>query len=138
MHADASWTLGCRFEFQMSQRSQPSRFFLTCFAVLSGVLAVSSRLALDWPWLWSALIAVNAAAFCLWSWDKLQAVRSGWRVPEITLHTMAALGATPASFAAMLVLRHKIRKPHFWGLYVTLTVLQVAIFFYLNGRFDAA
>jgi uncharacterized membrane protein YsdA (DUF1294 family) len=123
---------------EMSSKSHPTRFFLLIFVVLGAGGALALHYLAGWPLLWSALLAINLAAYVLWAWDKRQAIRGGWRVPEAGLHVMAALGATPASFAAMLTLRHKIRKPLFWGLYVAFTLVQVAAIFYLTGRLDAA
>ena len=35
--------------------------------------------------LWFYLIAVNLYLFCLMGYDKYQAVKQGWRVPEANL-----------------------------------------------------
>jgi len=122
----------------MSPKSHPTRFYLLVFVVLGIGAALSLHLLAGWPLVWSALLAINLVAFVLWTWDKRQAIRGGWRVPEACLHTMAVLGATPASFAAMLVLRHKVRKPVFWVLYVVFTLFQIASIFYLSDRQSAS
>lgn len=118
----------------MSLRSHPTRFFLTLFAVLSALLAAALYFVANWNVWLAVLAALNLVALGIWGWDKRQAVRGGWRVPESGLHGMAALGATPASFAGMLLFRHKVNKPGFWVLYTTLTGVQVAAAFYLMGR----
>ena len=66
----------------------------------------------------------------MWGWDKWQARRGGPRVPEAVLHVMAAAGATPASFAAMEVFRHKTLKRHFRILYTVLLIVQIALLLY--------
>ncbi|MEW3486802.1 DUF1294 domain-containing protein, partial [Enterococcus entomosocium] len=42
--------------------------------------------------LWFYLIAVNLYLFCLMGYDKYQAVKQGWRVPEANLLFMGAIG----------------------------------------------
>jgi len=121
----------------MSIKSHPTRFFLLLFILLAAAIGVGLWVGLAWKPLWAGLVGVNAVAPLLWIWDKNQARRGGWRVPEACLHVMAALGATPASFVSMLVLRHKIRKPVFWTLYTIFALAQFAAFFYLSGRFAA-
>ncbi|MCA8980672.1 MAG: DUF1294 domain-containing protein [Planctomycetes bacterium] len=118
----------------MSLRSHPTRFFMLLFVLLGAAVGAGLYGLAGWPPIWSALCAANLVALGIWAWDKRQAVRGGWRVPEAALHAMAALGATPASFAAMLLFRHKLRKPGFWALYTTLTALQLAAVLYLSGR----
>lgn len=118
----------------MSIKSQPVRFFLLIFAVVAAVLAVLLWQGLGWQLQWAGLAGVNLAAFPIWAWDKAQSRRDGWRVPELALHLMAAIGATPASLLAMLAFRHKTRKPIFWTLYAIFLALQIAAFFYLEGR----
>lgn len=117
----------------MAHLRRPKRFFLWTFVVAAALLGAALWLWAGWAPLWAALVSINLAAYALWAWDKFQARRGGGRVPELCLHAMAALGATPASFLAMLSLRHKIRKPVFWALYVALTVAQIAAIFYFEG-----
>ena len=73
----------------------------------------------------SALLAINLATFPLWAWDKFQARRGGWRIPEATLHLVAALGAAGASMISMRLFRHKTKKRSFTILYSVLLVLQL-------------
>jgi len=62
---------------------------------------------IGWYGVWSL------AAFTSFAWDKLRAASGGWRVPERTLHLMTLLGGAAGSVAAMILLRHKTRKPAF-------------------------
>lgn len=48
-------------------------------------------------------------------WDKRAAERSAWRVRERSLHVFEALGGWPGALLAMRVVRHKNRKPAYWG-----------------------
>lgn len=122
----------------MSLRSHPTRFFLTLFVALSLALAAALVFAASWSAWAAGIAAANLVALGIWGWDKRQAVRGGWRVPEAGLHGMAVLGATPASFAGMLLFRHKVNKPGFWVLYATLTGVQVAAALYLSGRLGSS
>lgn len=118
----------------MSFRRHPVRSFLALFALAALGGALLLHYGASWSPLWSAVTAINVVALGLWAFDKRQAARAGQRVPEACLHAMAALGATPASFVGMLLLRHKNRKAAFWALYVVFTFLQTALIFYLKGR----
>ncbi len=62
---------------------------------------------------------------CLWR-DKSLAVRNRRRIPEATLLRWAALGGAGGALCAMLVCRHKTRKPKFFILVPLLAALQTA------------
>ena len=53
------------------------------------------------------LLAINILTFCLFGWDKFCAKTHRWRVPEIVLIGMAALGGSIGAYFAMQVFRHK-------------------------------
>jgi len=76
-------------------------------------------------------LAVNAGVFCLYGYDKHAARTGSWRIPESTLLGCAALGPFGAFFA-MLLFRHKTRKPKFWLVPVFL-VAHIAAILYLAG-----
>ena len=115
-------------------KRRPVRFFLLVFALAAAALAVMAHLRLGWNPLVSWLVSANLAALLLWAFDKAQARRGGWRVPEMALHAMAALGAVPASLLAMKVLRHKTLKKHFLLIYGCLLVIHLALAFVILGR----
>ena len=56
---------------------------------------------------------VSLATFCVYGWDKRQAVRNAQRVPEKTLHLLAVFGGWPGALLAQYVFRHKNRKASF-------------------------
>lgn len=118
----------------MSAHRNPFQVYLVLFAVLSlGLGAVAHfQFGLDWILAW--LLGCNLAAFPLWAWDKRRARTGGGRVPENVLHTMAALGATPASFLAMNLLRHKTQKRVFGVLYTVFLVVQTGLAIWWFGR----
>jgi uncharacterized membrane protein YsdA (DUF1294 family) len=61
------------------------------------------------------LLVVNVVAFLAMGFDKLAAIRGGWRVRERTLLGFAALGGFAGIFAATRTFRHKTLKQPFRG-----------------------
>jgi uncharacterized membrane protein YsdA (DUF1294 family) len=59
------------------------------------------------------LLAVNAAAFVAFGFDKWRARGSGRRVSERTLVLLGALGGWPGGLAGMALFRHKTAKGTF-------------------------
>jgi len=109
----------------VNPRSAPIRFTLGPYLLLSGATALTLYWTIAWPPLVAWLASVNLFAFPLWAFDKWQARRGGFRVPEMALHLAAFLGAAPASFLAMSLLRHKTLKPRFKVLYTLFLVIQL-------------
>ena len=117
----------------MNSRANPVRLSLGLFILGALLLTVTGWHYLDLPFLTTTVIALNLATVPLWGWDKLQARRSGWRVPEVTLHTVAVLGSAGTSLICMHLFRHKTSKRSFTVLYSVLLVLQVfALLMYLR------
>ena len=111
----------------MQVKSHPNRVFLVAFFLLALPVMFLWRVFLPGSRLFAWAIGANAAAFAVWAYDKHQAQKGGWRVPERVLHIMAFLGASPASLLAMSFLRHKTTKRSFVTLYSVLLVLHIAI-----------
>ena len=82
------------------------------------------------PWaLWAFLAVLNIFSIALFGIDKIKAIRGGRRIPEVTLLLVSFFGPFGA-YAAMLILRHKTRKPKF--LLVPIFVfIQVGLLAYL-------
>ena len=59
-------------------------------------------------------IPMNFLNFLLFGYDKFQAKRGGWRIPEKVLLGLSLLGGGIGGLAGMLVFRHKTRKNYFW------------------------
>jgi len=83
-------------------------------------------------WYWIAFWSV--VTFCAYGWDKLQAKRDAWRVPEKTLHALALVGGFVGGWVGMFLFRHKTRKPVFKVILAASTVIWVAIWILLVLR----
>jgi len=59
------------------------------------------------------LVTINAAGFVLMLADKHKAKKKLWRIPEVTLMTVAALGGSVGSLLGMYTVRHKTKHPKF-------------------------
>lgn len=59
------------------------------------------------------LVTINAAGFLLMLADKRKAKKKLWRIPEVTLMTVAALGGSVGSLLGMYTVRHKTKHPKF-------------------------
>lgn len=57
--------------------------------------------------------------------DKYRAEHNYWRISEVTLLSLAALGGTIGAIVGMLVFRHKIRKPYFVLGIPVLAIIQI-------------
>lgn len=55
-------------------------------------------------------LALSALNFILCGWDKRQAIKGRWRVPEKRLHLIELLGGWPGSWLAQRLFRHKTVK----------------------------
>ena len=77
------------------------------------------------------LLAINAAAFAAFAYDKRAAEQGRWRVREQTLFALAALGGTPGALVARQVLRHKTRKAGVGGMLWLIVAGQAAVLAYL-------
>lgn len=108
-------------------RRHPVVFFALLAFATAGVAAASIVARWDVHPALAWVAALNVLALPLWAWDKRQARRGGFRVPEGALHLVALAGAVPASWLAMRLLRHKTLKRRFRWLYGAFLVLQVAV-----------
>ncbi len=81
---------------------------------------ISLNLAISW------LISVNMTALLLYGYDKIQAIRDEFRVPEKIMHTIVLIGGGIGGLAAMIIFRHKIRKAKFQLVFWIILALQIA------------
>ena len=83
-------------------------------------------------WLANWLLAVNLITIAYYGIDKWLAARFViGRIPELVLHTLSALGGSPAALLAMWFFRHKTIKTSFRVLFWGIVVLQVALSTYI-------
>jgi len=93
--------------------------------VTFGILFFFLKLRLHLPSVWAHLIAINIIGFMLYSYDKLAGKRSWNRVPELILHLLVLLGATPMAIVAQQLFWHKTTKRRFQVVFWLIALLQV-------------
>ena len=79
------------------------------------------------------LIAVNILAFWMFFHDKEKAIRRQWRIPEIALLGISAMGGAIGGYLAMQIFRHKTKKPIFRLTMPLFAILQIAVILYFQG-----
>jgi uncharacterized membrane protein YsdA (DUF1294 family) len=73
------------------------------------------------------LLAINVFAFFLYGIDKWKAKRSKWRIPEMTLLSIAVIGGSIGAWLGMKVWRHKTMHKKFkYGIPLIL-MIQIAL-----------
>ena len=77
---------------------------------------------------------VNVVCFLLFAIDKGKAIRNKWRIPEATLLTVSFLGGALGGLLAMLLCRHKIRKPRFFIGVPAMLILHLLLFWWFFVR----
>ena len=113
-------------------RTSPrAAFTLAAVACIAIVALIVWRLGLSLPLLPTWLVCVNVVAFAFYGWDKLQAMRDGWRVPEIVLHALSLLGGFVGAWLGRRTFRHKTREPLFLAIIILSAVLHVALLVWL-------
>jgi len=103
---------------------------VTVIAALALFAILMLRLELDVLLAW--VLAWTPVGLLLYVYDKFQSRHDRLRVPEINLLAVAALGGFGGAIAAMLLVRHKTRKPIFW---VVNALSAAAYGILLFGRF---
>lgn len=75
------------------------------------------------------LLAINVFAFFLYGIDKWKAKRSKWRIPEMTLLSIAVIGGSVGAWIGMKVWHHKTMHKKFkYGLPLIL-LAQIALIY---------
>lgn len=103
-----------------------------CAALTVGVWWVMTSHQHTW-WIWLAhwLLVVNIVTFGYYGADKWLAAKPWFRIPELVLHVLAALGGSPAALLAMYLFRHKTIKPSFRILFWSIVIVQICMIGYL-------
>ncbi len=80
------------------------------------------------------LLAINVFAFFLYGIDKWKAKRSKWRIPEMTLLSIAVIGGGVGAWIGMKVWHHKTMHKKFkYGIPLILFA-QIAIVLFISFR----
>ena len=89
-------------------------------------------------WLILGVIAmINLIAFVNHGLDKRAAIRGARRTPEARLHLWELMGGWPGALLAMILFRHKIRKPSYLLVYGLIAVTWIGAIIWLAGAFRA-
>ena len=113
----------------MSLRNNPIRYTLLPALVLAGIGLWAGRKYLDLDLAIAWWIGINLVTYPIWWYDKRQARKGGFRVPEWTLHLLSLAGGGVAAVLAMRSLRHKTLKPVFRFLHPLLAIAGVVAAF---------
>ena len=76
------------------------------------------------------LVLINIITFALYAIDKFNAKIEAWRISERMLISFAIVGGAVGALLAMLICRHKTRKPKFKiGVPVIMTIQFISLYF---------
>jgi uncharacterized membrane protein YsdA (DUF1294 family) len=78
-------------------------------------------------------IPLNFITFLLFGYDKFQAQREAWRVPERALLGLSLCSGGIGALAGMLLFRHKTRKNLFWFAAIGGIVVLICLLFFWKG-----
>ena len=82
------------------------------------------------------ILAINIATFFLYGIDKYKAKKGQWRISEVALLTMAAIGGSIGAWIGMRIWHHKTMHKKFkYGIPVII-IMQVALAVYLLTNFE--
>lgn len=97
------------------------------------------RPGLGWELYFVAVTVMSPIAFVAYGWDKWKAKRESSRIPEKTLHFMAAFGGWPGAMLGQTWFRHKTIKPVFRTILIAISLAHVGLTLLFAGmRFTGA
>ena len=111
----------------MDAKRNPSLFYGVIFFGLAVILAAAIYFFLRWNLYGVWLIGAGVATFVAYGYDKMQAVRGSWRVPEVILHALSLAGGFVGGWLGMFGFRHKTQKPIFTVVLGLATVIWIVI-----------
>lgn len=79
--------------------------------------------------LWFYLVAINLYLFCLMGYDKHQAKKGKWRIPEANLLFMGLLGGGLGGLLAQGAFHHKTKKKKFLVVFLIGGIFAVFLIF---------
>ena len=80
-----------------------------------------------------SLLIVNAIGFILMLTDKIKAKKNLWRIPEVTLFLVAAIGGSIGSILGMYTFRHKTKHVSFLLGMPLILAVQIVIVILIMG-----
>ena len=84
---------------------------------------------------YAAFLAVfSIVSFIAYTIDKIKAIRGAWRIRESLLLSLSFFGGAFGGYLAMIVARHKIRKPKFHIINILGIVWQTALLIFLLNQ----
>jgi len=81
-----------------------------------------------WYGFYIHLICINLLGYFMYAYDKFQAGRGGWRVPEIRLLVVVIAGGGAGALLAMITCWHKIKKCEFVIKFVFCLALSIILY----------
>ena len=78
------------------------------------------------------LVFWNIAVFLMFGYDKLMAIKNGWRVSEKTLLLSAFLFGGLGAYLGMIGFRHKTKHIHFKIFLPICALVTIYIFMFIN------
>jgi Predicted membrane protein len=79
------------------------------------------------------IVLMNSYLFCLMWYDKKQAVKHQWRIPERRLLCLGLLGGGLGGILGRRIFRHKTKKPVFLICFL-IGILVIVILLWLDWR----
>ena len=73
-------------------------------------------------------MVLSVVTFAVYVFDKRSAQLNRWRVPERTLHLLAAFGGWPGALFAQRLVRHKTQKLRFRLVFWITVVVHLLVF----------
>jgi uncharacterized membrane protein YsdA (DUF1294 family) len=74
-------------------------------------------------------IGINILTFTIFGFDKLCAIKNKRRISEKNLHTVSLFGGFIGALFAMILFRHKIKKPKFILIQVFIYCIWIVLYF---------
>lgn len=114
-------------------KKSPEKFF----AIVAAIVTLAVIALLVWifgagHWLWIWLGAWSITAFGFYGYDKMQAKRGAWRIPEAVLFGVALVGGFVGAILGMMVFHHKTSKNMFWAVNIGAAALWLMIWWFLR------
>lgn len=73
------------------------------------------------------LLLMSVVTLGYYAWDKRQARKQGWRIPEKRLHILSLLGGWPGALIGQRWLRHKSIKAKFRAVFWLTVLIHLAV-----------